>query len=188
MKEVSTCMQEDRQLQEQLAKEAQERAIYDARLAREEASRDAALLRRKAAEAGLRALLDSEEHTAKPGRRLREQRAVLRGVALVFGRRLISGAATFSGDPKGEFDAALRSGFRWRRRGGPGAHRARAAASGPENKEAVESTAQRALDAAAAASTASILYVKPSPKTMDASKDWSSAAEALARFVGAAVH
>ena len=36
-------MQEDKQLQEQLAKEAQERAIYDARLAREAASRDAAV-------------------------------------------------------------------------------------------------------------------------------------------------
>ena len=100
MKEVLTCMKEDRQLQEQLAKEAQERAIYDARLAREKASRDAALLRRKAAEAGLRALLDSEEHTAKPGDAFASNARSCVASRSCSVADLFKGGHTFSGDPK----------------------------------------------------------------------------------------
>ena len=172
MREVLTCMQEDRQLQEQLAKEAQERAIYDARLAREKASRDAAAQRRKAAEAGLRALLDSEEHTAKPGDAFASNARSCVASRSCSVADLFRGGHKFSGDPKGEFDAALQSLDSDGDAEEALAHIARcAAASGPENKEAVEGTAQRALDAAAAASTAvDALRRALAPENADPSK------------------
>ena len=57
---ATDAMRDDQQHREQLAKEAAARAIYDARMAREEASRAAAAERRRDAERGLRALLDAE--------------------------------------------------------------------------------------------------------------------------------
>ena len=185
MREVSTCMQEDKQLQEQLAKEAQERAIYDARLAREQASRDAASQRRKAAEAGLRALLDAEEHTAKPGDAFASNARSCVASRSCSVADLFKGGHKFSGDPKSEFDASIEALDSEGDAEEALAHIARcAAASGPENKEAVESTAQRALDAAAAASTAVDSLRKALAEDNDNAKgDWSSAAEALARLV-----
>ena len=65
---------------------------------------------------------------------------------------LFRGGHKFTGDPKAEFDASIEALESEGDAEEALAHIARcAAASGPENKEAVESTAQRALDAAAAA-------------------------------------
>ena len=133
----------------------------------------------------LRALLDSEEHTAKPGDAFASNARSCVASRSCSVADLFRGGHKFSGDPKSEFDAALEALDSDGDAEEALAHIARcAAASGPENKEAVENTAQRALDAAAASSTAvDALRRALAEDNADASKDWSSAAEALARLV-----
>lgn len=188
MKEVAACMKEDAKMQEELAKEAAERAVYDARMAREAASRDAAAARRKAAEAGLRALLDAEEHSAKPGdafasnARSCAARARDRPCDVT---ELFKGGHAFAGDPKLEFDAATEALEATGDAEEALAHVARChAASDATNKEAVEGLAQRCLDAAtAAAKSVDALRRALAPDNVEAGKDWAAAAEFLKSLV-----